>query len=208
MSTTSLPIAKLVALLSLSAVTLVAQSAPLNFTVTASDALYSHYLNDGNFGRFGSLYYQESAVWGGPWASVSSTITLDFGESYTLTDLAIGTLTRTAAYYSIETSNDGSDWSSLVSLQPPELDPSGIPQSYYFSLHTSEAGSAGYSSNIDFSPTLARYARLSGSGSDLYAVSEVQFQGVAPVPEPETYAMMFAGLGVLGFMGKRRRKAH
>jgi hypothetical protein len=27
-----------------------------------------------------------------------------------------------------------------------------------------------------------------------------------PVPEPESYAMMFAGLGVLGLMGKRRRR--
>lgn len=28
---------------------------------------------------------------------------------------------------------------------------------------------------------------------------------VAAVPEPETYAMMFAGLGVLGFMGRRNK---
>ena len=28
----------------------------------------------------------------------------------------------------------------------------------------------------------------------------------APIPEPETYAMMLAGLGMLGFMGKRRMK--
>jgi hypothetical protein len=28
----------------------------------------------------------------------------------------------------------------------------------------------------------------------------------APVPEPETYAMMLAGLGLLGFVGKRRMK--
>lgn len=27
----------------------------------------------------------------------------------------------------------------------------------------------------------------------------------APVPEPETYALMTAGLGVLGFIGRRRR---
>jgi hypothetical protein len=27
----------------------------------------------------------------------------------------------------------------------------------------------------------------------------------APVPEPETYAMLLAGLGALGFIGKRRR---
>ena len=32
------------------------------------------------------------------------------------------------------------------------------------------------------------------------------FGGVNPVPEPETYAMMLAGLGLLGFMARRRNK--
>ena len=27
-----------------------------------------------------------------------------------------------------------------------------------------------------------------------------------PVPEPETYALMLAGLGMVGFIGRRRRK--
>jgi len=31
--------------------------------------------------------------------------------------------------------------------------------------------------------------------------------GVAPIPEPETYALMLAGLGAVGFMAKRRRKS-
>jgi hypothetical protein len=30
--------------------------------------------------------------------------------------------------------------------------------------------------------------------------------GVIPVPEPQTYAMMLAGLGVVGFVGRRRRR--
>jgi hypothetical protein len=29
----------------------------------------------------------------------------------------------------------------------------------------------------------------------------------APVPEPETYGMMLAGLGVLGFLARRRKSA-
>jgi hypothetical protein len=30
---------------------------------------------------------------------------------------------------------------------------------------------------------------------------------LAPIPEPETYAMMLAGLGLIGFVaGRRRRK--
>ncbi|WP_292918319.1 FxDxF family PEP-CTERM protein [Nitrosomonas sp.] len=31
--------------------------------------------------------------------------------------------------------------------------------------------------------------------------------GIAPVPEPETYAMLLAGLGLLGFMARRRQHA-
>jgi hypothetical protein len=30
---------------------------------------------------------------------------------------------------------------------------------------------------------------------------------LAPVPEPETYGMMLAGLGVLGFLARRRKQA-
>lgn len=38
------------------------------------------------------------------------------------------------------------------------------------------------------------------------AFAEVQFDsGTAPIPEPETYAMMLAGLGVLGLVARRRK---
>jgi len=35
-------------------------------------------------------------------------------------------------------------------------------------------------------------------------LSEVEFNA-APIPEPETYAMLLAGLGLLGFMARRRK---
>ena len=34
--------------------------------------------------------------------------------------------------------------------------------------------------------------------------SETQQDFLAPVPEPESYAMMLAGLGVIGFVWRRR----
>lgn len=42
------------------------------------------------------------------------------------------------------------------------------------------------------------------AGAPRYAES-LMVRGVSAVPEPETYAMLFAGLGVLGFVGKRRK---
>jgi len=51
------------------------------------------------------------------------------------------------------------------------------------------------------------YLQVSGS---VVSDSAASFGGavmLAPVPEPETYGMMLAGLGVLGFMARRRSKA-
>lgn len=50
------------------------------------------------------------------------------------------------------------------------------------------------------------YFRVSGTVSGWYGGS-YSFSAVAqPIPEPETYALMLAGLGALGYMSRRRRQ--
>ena len=55
---------------------------------------------------------------------------------------------------------------------------------------------------------------ISGSGIDAVAMIHIQGTGfngydslkyVAPVPEPEIYVMMMAGMAMVGFVGRRRR---
>jgi len=59
------------------------------------------------------------------------------------------------------------------------------------SEHTFTLGAGSYSyAVLGFAPT--------GGG---YAIGSV----ATPVPEPETYAMLLAGLGVVGFLSRRRR---
>lgn len=52
--------------------------------------------------------------------------------------------------------------------------------------------------------TLAGYGRI-GTMSG-YPVSQTITLAAAPVPEPETYAMLMAGLGLMGFVARKRRK--
>ena len=54
-----------------------------------------------------------------------------------------------------------------------------------------------------FKPNAAGYA----FSADLWRASNGETGAVASVPEPETYAMMLAGLAALGFIGRRRTKA-
>jgi hypothetical protein len=58
---------------------------------------------------------------------------------------------------------------------------------------------AGVNAQLPLSPgeTLRPYFNLSSAGVLTYTV--------ASVPEPETYAMLLAGLGMMGFVARRRK---
>ena len=51
----------------------------------------------------------------------------------------------------------------------------------------------------------AGYASANGTGKGGYGITSV-VGPVAPIPEPETYAMLLAGLGLMVFVARRRRQ--
>jgi len=57
------------------------------------------------------------------------------------------------------------------------------------------------SNSLTFSYT----GRLQGLGDEAWGVNSIAI--ATPVPEPQTYALMLAGLGVLGFLARRRKTA-
>ena len=54
-----------------------------------------------------------------------------------------------------------------------------------------------------FGPTM--YAGFTGGTGGSYAFQYITSASIAPVPEPETYALMLAGLGLLGVVSRRRK---
>ena len=75
-----------------------------------------------------------------------------------------------------------------------------------FSVYLFDGGDAGLQS-INFS-TLGVQVNGNGIGAGLSHAALIDVSGAVtpPIPEPETYALMLAGLGLVGFVAARRRR--
>ena len=94
-----------------------------------------------------------------------------------------------------------------VFLQPRYLDTANTWQSLTtISPHRSWGMDMGYAT-LSTPVTAKAFAISSMHVYDYYSsISEFQANGVmAAVPEPETYAMLLAGLGVMGAVARRRK---
>jgi hypothetical protein len=74
---------------------------------------------------------------------------------------------------------------------------------------TVNIGQSWQSHGLDFfadGPGLLQFAGINQGGDGTAFIDRVSV--TSAVPEPETYAMLLAGLGALGFMGRRRAPRH
>jgi hypothetical protein len=132
--------------------------------------------------------------------TTSASVTYNFGAAKSFDRLAlwnedsngIGALT-------LLTSNDGVNFANLATGLSP----------------TNNVINANYGADVfSFGAVTAQYVRLDmsacpqplGDGFNGCAIGEVAFRQVSAVPEPETNALLLAGLGLLGFVARRRTK--
>jgi hypothetical protein len=157
---------------------------------------------------------QETATFSLP----SFTITPDAGYSLSgPIDLKIGSLGMAAYNASASADFSGSFLvdGNTVSIGTPVLTPNTSTTSGVYTVGSltleSNTDLPGFNSlslnkgllTLSASGEFATVFSNGGNTPSQFAISLV----VTPVPEPETYAMMLAGLGLLGFMAKRRKSA-
>lgn len=96
------------------------------------------------------------------------------------------------------------------------IDPSTFDTGLFTSTGTPIAGSLEFFSGIDvlswipfntISAGTDYQLRVTGVAVGTFGGAYAGTMAVVPIPEPETYAMILAGLGLLGFMARRRRAA-
>ena len=142
-------------------------------------------VTDGTFLTNGQQWNEGTVFWSG--ALGADTINIDLLHPATVTSLILQADNNDD--YQIQYRDTSNAWHDLVVISPNRS----------WGLDVGNATLA--------TPVLANGFRISAAGGDGdYAVAEFQAQGtVVAVPEPETYAMLAAGLALIGVAARRRK---
>lgn len=141
---------------------------------------------DGVYLPIGTQWNSGTTFWSGAYGADSITVTLAGAATVSNLTLQADNNDDYLVRY-LDTSNV---WQNLVTISP----------------HRSWGMDMGFATLA--APVVAKAFSISAVGGDGYfSVSEFQADGVmvAAVPEPETYAMLLAGLGILGAVARRRK---
>ncbi len=130
----------------------------------------------------------------------SGYVQVNLGNVYVLEHIELYGGYPYANNFSLQLSSDGANWATVHSgsfHDEPGLTHDGV----------NSPGHVKYGAEIDVADINAQYVRYSASSAQWAYLYEMDVQGhavAAPVPEPETYALLLAGLGLVGFAARRR----
>lgn len=126
----------------------------------------------------------------------------DAGDGYKFSDIFNFTLTDPLAGYASLVSNwKITSWSAKLN----GVDLSFTPGSYAGTLSGAASFNAGMNTLVITGVTAGPGGPQWGNGTGAYNMS-LGGSAVAAVPEPETFAMLLAGLGLVGFATRRRER--
>lgn len=140
---------------------------------------------------FGANIYTSEA-YGGSFANFSGTSITNFNPCCTaITSFSFASLASAAAFAFV--TNNG------ISTFTAKLYGNAVES---FSAATSTSNGTNY---YGFSGIVFDSIEIqSGGSNNAYALDNLQVSQVSAVPEPTTYAMLLAGLGLLGFAARRK----
>jgi hypothetical protein len=140
--------------------------------------------------------------------SLGNLVSFGFGPNANATDLAVSYLGTPGSIPTISGVTGGiTSINTTNSNQPVGAFDFGFGFDSGGNVLSSGETVSWTSNGFDFSQvTSGQYGsfalRIQGAGQGAQGNA---WYGVTPVPEPETYAMMLAGLGLIGFMSRRRK---
>lgn len=179
------------------------RSTNIGYNATFRSSVKPYFGGEGAFDVFNNVVGGGNDKWccdnGNVWVEA------DFGaQRYTLTKFTAASANdvpeRDSDAWKILGSNDGVNYTTIFTYNQHGVSP------WVTRLQVNE-----YDVDTDFSAPTAysifRYQSTSNVSGGMHQISELEFFGnpVSAVPEPETYTMLLAGLGLMGFMVRRRK---
>ena len=149
-----------------------------------------------------------AAEWNGTYTSSSL---LPGGFLHTETDVITGKSVVGSHTFTDGVNSGSFDWTAILSKTAPHLVGSGIINNFGVRPFTIISG------NLYFNPTTNNFTLYWNANDPVFGaigwttMKAAPFLGasggtIAPVPEPETYAMLLAGLGLVGVAVSQRNR--